>query len=220
MSLNTQAGFYSVNREKTEDISWWSQPGSAHSAVWLRGGGGHAEIGRGSFFSWTVWNLEHLQSVKGCCQNSSWQSCKIYMKYHLTQLQQQLLLTSRVWSAEGAALQEPGEVERSHLHRMAEILQPLWSQSKKCDFLQRVSTVAASWTTGGWNCVAACVRCGALLSWRCVTWFSNRCEAKHQPWTPPGCWSLTEYYSFAGFHSSITSCQWWLWGDTCVLSLI
>lgn len=70
------------------------------------------------------------------------------MKYHLTQLQQQLLLTSRVWLAEGAALQEPGGV-RSHLLKMAEIVQPLWSQSKKCDFLQRVSTVAASRTAGG-----------------------------------------------------------------------
>lgn len=54
------------------------------------------------------------------------------MKYHLTQLQQQLLLTSSlVGGGGGAAATRVGGGRRAHLHRMAEIVQLLWSQSKE-----------------------------------------------------------------------------------------
>lgn len=36
--LNTQTAFFNVTHEKTEGVSWGSQPLSAHSAVWQRGG--------------------------------------------------------------------------------------------------------------------------------------------------------------------------------------
>lgn len=138
-------------------------------SCWNRTGGRSSHL--------TDWKLEDLQSVQGCCQNIYRQSCKLHIKYHLTQLQQQLLLAESGWRLRRRYRKRPGACTPAYEMKscnpcgwfhMQMWLPPESQHGWSFVYVKLCHSPCEVWS--GW---------GSHLCWRFVSWFSNYWEAPH-----------------------------------------
>lgn len=168
------------------------QFGWAVGSCWNRTGGRSSHL--------TDWKLEDLQSVQGCCQNIYRQSCKLHIKYHLTQLQQQLLLAESGWRLRRRYRKRPGACTPAY--EMKSCNPCGWFHMQMWLPPERVNTAEASFM---WNCVTARVRCGQGEAHTSAGGLSVDFLTTEKPHIHTGVY--TQVWQ-------IISCQQWLWKDT------